>query len=70
MKDGKPKYVSALGTSDMAAGWRENKAAGGMLMDVGSNKMIASGLSMPHSPRWYQDKLYVLGIGCGFVGNG
>jgi len=65
MKDGKPKYVSALGTSDLAAGWRENKATGGMLMDVESNKMIASGLSMPHSPRWYDGKLYVLESGAG-----
>ena len=65
MKDGKPKYVSALGTTDTAAGWRENKASGGMLMDIESNTMIASGLSMPHSPRWYQDKLYVLESGAG-----
>lgn len=65
MKDGKPAYVSALGTTDVAAGWRENKASGGMLMDIRSNKMIASGLSMPHSPRWYQDQLYVLESGAG-----
>ena len=65
MKDGKPTYVSALGTTDTAAGWRENKAAGGMLMDIRDNKMIASGLSMPHSPRWYQDKLWVLESGAG-----
>jgi len=36
-----------------------------MLMDIESNKMIASGLSMPHSPRWYQDQLYVLESGAG-----
>lgn len=65
MKDGKPTYVTALGTTDTAGGWRENKAAGGMLMDIRDNKMIASGLSMPHSPRWYQDKLWVLESGAG-----
>ena len=65
MRDGKPKYVSALGTSDQAAGWRENKAFGGIIMDVDSNEMIIQGLSMPHSPRWYRGKLWVLESGAG-----
>lgn len=65
MRDGQATYVSALGTSDSAAGWRKDKAAGGMLMDIHENKMIASGLSMPHSPRWYQDQLWVLESGAG-----
>jgi len=65
MRDGKPKYISALGTSDNPAGWRENKAFGGMIMDIDDNRMIADGLSMPHSPRWYRDKLWVLESGAG-----
>ncbi|MEO0369758.1 MAG: TIGR03032 family protein, partial [Pseudomonadota bacterium] len=65
MRDGKPKYVSALGTTDTAGGWRDNKAFGGMIMDIDSNEMIIEGLSMPHSPRWYQDKLWVLESGAG-----
>ena len=63
--DGKPKYVTALGTADAAGGWRENKAGGGVLIDVESNEFICRGLSMPHSPRWYQDKLWVLESGNG-----
>jgi uncharacterized protein (TIGR03032 family) len=65
MRDGKPKYVSSLGVSDTAAGWRDNKAFGGMIMDIEDNRMIASGLSMPHSPRWYKGKLWVLESGAG-----
>lgn len=65
MRDGKPKYVSALGTSDKPAGWRDNKAFGGMIMDIDDNRMITDGLSMPHSPRWYRDKLWVLESGAG-----
>jgi len=65
MRDGEPKYVSALGTSDKPAGWRENKAFGGMIMDIDSNEIITEGLSMPHSPRWYRDKLWVLESGAG-----
>ena len=65
MKDGKPKYVSSLGVSDKSAGWRDNKAFGGMIMDIESNEFITQGLSMPHSPRWYRDKLWVLESGAG-----
>lgn len=65
MRDGKPKYVSALGTSDKPAGWRDNKAFGGMIMDIDDNRLIADGLSMPHSPRWYRNELWVLESGAG-----
>ncbi|NEP18171.1 MAG: TIGR03032 family protein [Leptolyngbya sp. SIO4C1] len=62
---GQPRYVSALGQSDRAQGWREHKATGGLLIDVQNNSVIAQGLSMPHSPRWYQDRLWVLESGQG-----
>lgn len=63
--DGKPRYVTALGETDTGGGWRSNKASGGILMDVDSNEVILRGLSMPHSPRWYQDTLWVLESGQG-----
>ncbi|HEY7117291.1 MAG TPA: TIGR03032 family protein [Tepidisphaeraceae bacterium] len=50
--DGQPKYVTALGESDAANGWRANKPHGGCLMEVRSGEVISRGLSMPHSPRW------------------
>ena len=63
--DGKPKYVTALGETDTQGGWRANKANGGILMDVDSNEILLRKLSMPHSPRWYQGKLWVLESGEG-----
>lgn len=63
--DGAPKYVTALGTTDTAGGWRQHKARGGILMDVTTNAVLAEGLSMPHSPRWYRDQLWVLESGDG-----
>lgn len=63
--DNKPKYVTALGRTDTAGGWRENKAAGGLLIDITSNEIVTSGLSMPHSPRWYNNQLWVLNSGAG-----
>ncbi|WP_197454973.1 TIGR03032 family protein [Stieleria varia] len=65
MIDGKPRYVTALGTSDSPRGWRDNKSDGGVVIDVRSNQVVASGFCMPHSPRWYQGKLYLLDSGRG-----
>ena len=68
MVDGKPKYVTTFGETDIAGGWRENKRDGGILMDVETNQVLSRGLSMPHSPRVYDGKLWVLESGTGGVG--
>jgi uncharacterized protein (TIGR03032 family) len=68
MDAGQPKYVTALGETDTAGGWRENKSDGGILMDVQTNQVLARGLSMPHSPRLYDDKLWLLESGTGELG--
>ena len=34
-------------------------------MDIDSNEILLRGLSMPHSPRWYQGKLWLLESGEG-----
>jgi uncharacterized protein (TIGR03032 family) len=58
--DGSPCYATALGTTDRAGGWRENKERGGVLMHVPSGEPVLEGLPMPHSPRVYDGKLYAL----------
>ncbi len=65
MVDGKPRYVTALGTSNEARGWREKKANGGVLIDIESGEQVASGFCMPHSPRMHQGKLFLLDSGHG-----
>lgn len=65
---GRPGFVTALGTTDTRSGWRENRATGGVLMDVASGEVVCRGLSMPHSPRWYDGRLWVLESGGGGVG--
>ncbi|HEX7717530.1 MAG TPA: TIGR03032 family protein, partial [Marmoricola sp.] len=63
--DNRVRYVTALGVSDTAGGWRENKAAGGVIIDVDSDEIVAAGISMPHSPRWHRGRLWVLESGQG-----
>ncbi len=59
MKNKQPKYVTALGSGNTAGSWRETITNGGIVMDVEQNKIIAEGLGMPHSPRLYDDGLYL-----------
>ncbi|MGR3278424.1 TIGR03032 family protein [Acaryochloris marina NIES-2412] len=65
--DHQPKYVTALGATNTPQGWRSHKATGGILIDVETKEIMCQGLSMPHSPRWYADKLWVLESGNGSV---
>jgi uncharacterized protein (TIGR03032 family) len=65
MVDGKPKYVSCLAESDAPHGWRESKGESGLIIDVTNDEVVARGLSMPHSPRWYKGELWVLESGKG-----
>jgi uncharacterized protein (TIGR03032 family) len=68
MVDGRPRFVTALGETDEPAGWRGNKARGGVLIDVASGEVITRGLSMPHSPRWHGGRLWVCESGAGTLG--
>ncbi len=61
----KIRYLTALGTTDSAEGWRPNKANGGVIISYPDSEIVSSGLSMPHSPRLYRDKLWVLESGLG-----
>lgn len=63
--DGRPKYVTALAMTDTRQGWRSEKLGGGMVIDVDDHAIVAQGLTMPHSPRWYRDQLWVLDSGNG-----
>lgn len=65
LKDGKPKYVTAMAQSNEPAGWRPTKANSGCILDVDSNEIVVEGLAMPHSPRLHDDRLWVLNSGAG-----
>ena len=65
MVDGQPRYVTTLSQTNTPNGWREHKGSSGTLIDIKTNRVVASNLSMPHSPRWYQNKLWLLESGKG-----
>lgn len=68
LDEGKPKYVSACSQSDVVDGWREHRVGGGCVIDVVSDEIVCEALCMPHSPRVYQGKLWLLNSGTGYFG--
>jgi uncharacterized protein (TIGR03032 family) len=68
MEAGAPLYATAVAASDVADGWRDRRADGGVVIDVGSGEIVAQGLSMPHSPRLHDGRLWLLNSGTGELG--
>ena len=68
MDKGVPRYVTAVSRSDMFEGWREKRSSGGLLMSVPSGEVLVTGLSMPHSPRVYRNRIWLLNSGTGELG--
>ena len=65
--DGAVRFVTAMGLTDTIGGWRDHKVDGGVVLDVPSGEVVARGLSMPHSPRFHDGRLWVLSSGRGEV---
>jgi uncharacterized protein (TIGR03032 family) len=68
LKDGIPTWASACGGSGDPSAWRNNRSGGGVLIHIPSGELAATGLSMPHSPRWHGGKLWLLNSGTGELG--
>jgi len=68
LESGRVRYVTAVSTSDVVDGWRDRRRDGGCVLEVPGGQRLASGLSMPHSPRTYRGELWLLNSGTGFFG--
>ena len=68
MRDGHPKWVTSVSRSNVVDGWRDHRTDGGCVVDVTTSDVVVDGLSMPHSPRWYNSRLWVLDSGNGQFG--
>ena len=65
---GLPAYISAAAETDTSRGWSERRVGNGIVLDVGSGEVACRGLTMPHSPRLHEARLYVLNAGTGELG--
>jgi hypothetical protein len=60
LEAGRTRYLSCLGETNSEPAWKAGKATGGCVIDVFTGKTVLSGLSMPHSPRVHQGRLWFL----------
>ena len=68
LRDGRPRYATAVSRSDVNDGWRDRRRDGGVVIDIVSGEVVCEGLSMPHSPRWHMDTLWLINSGTGYFG--
>lgn len=67
-EDGRARYVTCVSKSDVSDGWRDRRTDGGVVVDVASGETVATGLSMPHSPRMHEGRLWIVNSGSGEFG--
>jgi uncharacterized protein (TIGR03032 family) len=67
MQDGIPRYVTVAAQTDTERGWRDQRVGGGCVIDIASGEVVATGLTMPHSPRLHDGRLYVCNAGTGEI---
>lgn len=68
MDGDRPAFVTAVSRSDVADGWRDRRRDGGVVIHVGSGEVACANLSMPHSPRLRDGRLWLLNSGRGELG--
>jgi uncharacterized protein (TIGR03032 family) len=65
---GQPAYMTAAAETDTPRGWSDNRVGQGVVLDLARNAVVCRGLTMPHSPRLHDGRLYVLNAGTGELG--
>ncbi|MCG8449266.1 MAG: TIGR03032 family protein [Pirellulales bacterium] len=66
MQAGRPAMSTAFCVTDQPAGWRgADRFTTGVLIDIAEDRVVATGLSMPHSPRWHQGRWWLCNSGEG-----
>jgi uncharacterized protein (TIGR03032 family) len=66
--DGLPRYVTAVADTNVADGWRDHRSDGGIVIDIDTDQIVLSGLSMPHTPRVRDGSLWLHNSGTGYFG--
>ena len=65
MRHGRPAFVTAHAMTDTPGGWRAVKTSSGVVISVDTAQLVVAGLCMPHSPRYYGGRWWLLNSGRG-----
>ena len=60
MQNGAPLYATAFNQGNHFQSWRENITTSGVVFNVKTNEVVADQLPMPHTPRVFNNELYLL----------
>ena len=66
---GRPRFATMVSASDVVDGWRDKRRDGGVVVEIPDGRVIARGLSMPHSPRLHRGRLWLHNSGTGHFGS-
>ena len=66
---GRPRFATMVSASDVVDGWRDKRRDGGLVVEIPDGRVIARGLSMPHSPRLHRGRLWLHNSGTGHFGS-
>jgi uncharacterized protein (TIGR03032 family) len=67
MLNGKPKFVTTFNMEDSRDSWSNGRIDYGTLIDIDTDEILLEGMIMPHSPKVYNDEVYVCESGLGVV---
>jgi uncharacterized protein (TIGR03032 family) len=67
LDNGRLRFVTALGQEATSGAWRHDRSQG-VVIDIRNNRIVASGLWMPHSPRIHGRRLWLHASGLGSFG--
>jgi uncharacterized protein (TIGR03032 family) len=68
VENGELAYATAFGVSNSIDGWRDGRVGGGVALSIRTGEIVCEGLTMPHSPRVHDDRLWLLNSGAGQLG--
>lgn len=66
--NGEAKYVTCVAMTNVVRGWSDRRRDGGVVLEVPNGAPVVEGLSMPHSPRLHNGKLWLIQSGTGQFG--
>ena len=68
LREGAVAYVTVTAASNVKDGWRQAPSGAGQVIDAATHRVVAEGLTQPHAPRLYRNRLWVLESGTGTLG--
>lgn len=68
LQNGEITWATACSAGNTPTSWRNTRQEGGVVVHIPTGSVTATGLTMPHSPRWHQGKLWLLNSGTGELG--